>query len=109
MEGLTELPAVGNYASAATMSLHKGDRAVIIDANSVRIASRLIGQPYDGETRRKRWLVELLESLTPSTDCRKFNYALLDLGALICRPKAPKCSECPLNLECLTGQDGAHC
>ena len=100
---LEALPGVGPYAAAATLSLHANRRAVLIDSNIVRVLCRLVGAEYDGETRRKRWLRELAEAMTPPRAHRDYNYAVLDLAAVVCRPRAPKCDECPILTWCTTG------
>ena len=102
-KALEALPGVGPYAAAATLSLHANRRAVLIDSNIVRVLCRLVGSEYDGETRRKRWLRELAEAMTPPRAHRSYNYAVLDLAALVCRPRAPKCDECPILTWCRTG------
>lgn len=96
VEGLRELPGVGDYAAAAAVSLHRGRYAVVLDSNVVRLLCRLTGQPWDGETRRKRWLVDFANRLTPTARTRDFNYALLDQSMLVCRPRRPSCGECTL-------------
>ena len=101
---LEALPGVGPYAAAAILSLHANRRAVLIDSNIVRVLCRLVGAAYDGETRRKRWLCEFADALTPARAHRHYNYALLDLAALVCRPKNPKCDECPILRWCATGR-----
>jgi len=108
LEGLLRLPGIGPYAASAALSLYGNVRAAIVDANTVRIAARLVGRSYDGETRRKRWCRELLGSITPAINFRQFNYALLDLGALVCTPFDPSCSECPLNEICAVGRSAAE-
>lgn len=97
------LPGVGQYAAAATLSLHGGVPAVLIDANTVRLIARLLGKAFDGETRRKSWLRLAAARLTPREGNRDFNYALLDLAATVCRPRRPRCGECPLRQWCATG------
>jgi len=96
---LVALPGVGPYAASAFLSLHCGKRSVIIDSNVVRIYSRLLGQSYDGETRRKKWVAEFADSITPRDDFKKFNYALLDFTRVLCSPR-PRCSDCPLKEFC---------
>lgn len=98
-DSLVALPGVGPYAASAYLSLHRNTRATIIDANVVRILGRMIGQAVDGETRRKPWVAEALRVLTPMRTFRDFNYALLDLGMLVCR-RCPACHSCPLVAEC---------
>ena len=100
---LEALPGVGPYSASATLSLHANCRAVLIDSNFVRVLCRLVGAAYDGETRRKRWLRELAEAITPPRAHRAYNYAVLDLAALVCLPRRPKCAECPILKWCMTG------
>ena len=100
---LEALPGVGPYSAAATLSLHANRRAVLVDSNVVRVLSRLVGAPYDGETRRTRWFRELAETFTPPRAHRAYNYALLDLAALVCVARDPKCHECPILRWCATG------
>jgi len=101
--GLQELKGVGPYAAAAVASMHAGRRAVIIDSNVVRVLCRLIGSDYGPETRRKTWLKELADYLTPE-DARSYNYALLDLSMKVCTPRTPVCELCPVVNLCVTGR-----
>ncbi len=100
---LEDLPGVGDYIAAATLSLHMGRRAVIIDSNVVRLLARLLGCRYDGETRRQGWLRSFADTLTPPRAFRDYNYALLDLSMTICLPKQPLCDHCPIRRYCGTG------
>ncbi len=104
---LRELPGIGPYASAAWLSLHRGRRAVLVDNNVARWLARMTGRPYDGETRRKRWLLELADALTPQRDFRAYNYAVLDFTMTICTPRPPKCDACPLRADCAYGVEGS--
>jgi A/G-specific adenine glycosylase len=106
---LRELPGVGEYVAAATLSLHAGRRAVLIDSNIVRLISRLVGAPFDGDTRRKRWMRELADRLTPETDFREYGYAILDHSMSVCRPRNPLCGRCPLSDLCASvREDGGR-
>jgi len=102
---LATLPGVGQYTAAAALSLHGNIRAVLVDSNTVRVASRLVGREFDGETRRKPWIREALEALTPADRHRDFNYAMLDLAALICTVRRPACNCCPIKNQCATGSE----
>lgn len=102
LDDLQRLPGVGPYGAAATLSLHANRRAVIVDANVVRVLCRLVGMSWDAETRRKAWIWVLADRLTPEHDFRAYNYALLDLAMTICRPGKPRCSSCPLTDLCAT-------
>lgn len=99
---LRGLPGVGEYCAAALVSLHAGQRAVVIDSNIVRVLARLIGRPYDGETRRKKWLRDLAAALTPALDHTDYNYGLLDIAMTTCRAR-PQCNACPIAFACVTG------
>lgn len=104
LEGLLDLPGVGPYAAAAYLGFHGGRRGVIVDANVVRWLCRLIDRPYDGETRRKRWLIELADAVTPHRNWKEFNYAVLDFTMQVCG-KVPRCPVCPVGPDlCLTGR-----
>ena len=103
LETLQTLPGVGLYAASATLSLHANRRAVIIDSNIVRVLSRVTGKPYDGETRRKKWIWDLAQLLTPDQGFKEFNYAMLDFSMIVCRPKRPRCENCPLLSLCRYG------
>lgn len=107
-EQLLKLPGVGPYAAAAWLSFHGGGRGVIIDANVVRWICRLIDQKCDAETRRKKWLIQLADRLTPERNSGEFNYAVLDFTMEICTTR-PKCSVCPIGAElCAYGRRVLH-
>lgn len=109
LKKLRMLPGIGDYGAAAAASLHGGHRAVIIDANVVRVLCRLTGEPFDGETRRRKWLRDLAERLTPLGDSRAFNYALLDHSMTVCVPRLPRCSDCPLQTLCASASHTVAC
>lgn len=96
---LNRIPGVGAYAASSFLSLHSGIRAPIVDSNIVRLYSRYFGFESDGETRRKRWLLNIADKLTPTKEFKIYNYALLDFTRKICTPK-PHCEKCILNKYC---------
>lgn len=97
---LMQLPGVGDYVAGAYRSLHLGIRDYIIDSNVMRLYGRYFGFETDNETRRKRWFIEISESLTPKIKFKDYNYALLDYTRIICKPK-PLCAECNLSKKCM--------
>ncbi len=99
VEGLKELPGVGPYTANAWVSFHGDERGVLVDANVVRLICRLVGRDWDGETRRKKWLREMADLLTPDEKVGDFNYALLDFTMTVCTPGSPHCDRCPLGAE----------
>lgn len=99
---LRELPGVGDYVAKAVLCYAFGRREGPVDTNVVRVVTRLFGKPQNPDVaRRNKIIAELTASLVPKGDknARRFNLALLDLGALVCKPK-PLCDKCPLNSYC---------
>lgn len=103
LEELRRLVGVGPYTSAAWLSLHRGKRAVIVDANVARLLARLTGREYPRDPRHVRWVKELADRLTPRRAFRAYNYAVLDFTMIVCTPRAPRCLECPLRPDCRFG------
>jgi A/G-specific adenine glycosylase len=100
VERLRMVPGIGAYTSAAWMSLHRGHRAAIVDANVYRWLGRMFGRKYDRDPRRVRWVRELAEQLTPQRAYRAFNYAVLDFTMTVCVPREPHCGECSFSRRC---------
>lgn len=103
MGELVRLPGVGMYTAAAWLSLHRGQRATIVDANVARWLSRMTGMPYNRDPRHVRWVKELADRLTPARVFRNYNYAVLDFTMNICQPRVPRCQACPLRGVCREG------
>lgn len=98
-EELLKLPGVGEYVASAFLSLHMNKREFIIDSNIVRIYGRYFGFETDGETRRKKWFIDLSNRLTPIKKFKEYNYGLLDFTRLICN-RNPYCDNCYLKRKC---------
>src|SRR5207253_2981976 len=104
-EVLSELPGMGRYTVGAVLALAFDRPMPILEANSQRVLCRLFGRdedPRKGTARRRLW--ELAKSLLPKRRVGDFNQALMELGALVCTPAAPKCSACPLADKCVAQQ-----
>ncbi|GGD95345.1 A/G-specific adenine glycosylase [Tsuneonella deserti] len=103
--GLRELPGVGAYIAAAVAAIAFGRRAVVVDANVERVVARLfaIGEPIPGARRAIR---SSTDDVTPSGRAGDFAQAMMDLGATICTPRAPRCLLCPLAGSCRARQAG---
>ena len=104
LQELRSLPGVGMYTAGAWLSLHRGKRAVLIDANVARWLSRMTGLPYNRDPRHVRWINELANQLTPQRVFREYNYAVLDFTMGICSPRNPRCCDCPLLSDCGHGK-----
>lgn len=104
---LETLPGLGRYTCNAVLSQAFDRRLPILEANSQRVLSRLFGRtedPRQGPARR--WLWQAAEAILPQRDIGAFNQALMELGALVCTPTAPRCSACPLAACCIARQLG---
>ncbi len=100
-EDLRNLPGVGRYTSAAIASIAFGEPVAVVDGNVERVLERVDGKQRSGESVWTR-AQELLEPLAAGD----WNQAMMELGATICTPVAPLCSECPVNRWCtLPGHD----
>jgi A/G-specific adenine glycosylase len=100
-EVLRRLPGMGRYTLGAVLSQAFDHRLPIVEANSLRVLCRLFGRSDD--PRRgpaQRWLWQVAEDLLPAHRCGEFNQALMELGALVCTPSAPRCGACPLAARC---------
>ncbi len=101
-EELKILPSVGEYVAEAVRVFAFGKRGTVIDTNVVRIISRFFGLEAAGELRRNAGLMDIckmLSSCIGESEIKKLNWALLDFGALICKP-CPLCDRCPLTKMC---------
>lgn len=97
---LRMLPGVGDYVAQAVLCFGFGRRAVLMDTNTMRIVGRLYGHE---KSRRWQLRLDLHQLAGASGPDAEFNYALLDLGALVCRAGTPRCETCPLRQMCVTG------
>ena len=99
-EELTTLPGVGEYVAGAVLSIAYGKEEWIVDSNIVRLFRRYFGIKTSKEGRRDKHVVEIAKAYVSGKDPRKANLALLDFAALICLPRNPKCTLCPLSTIC---------
>ena len=99
---LRTLPGIGDYSAAAIAAIAFGRDAVVVDTNVARVIARLYGlrQPSRHEVR------DLVEAMTPADRAGDFAQAMMDLGATICRPRAPECLACPLRDDCAARASG---
>jgi len=99
-EELTSLPGVGDYVAGAVLSIAYGKKEWIVDSNIVRVFRRYFGILTSKEGRRDRHVIEMARMYSSGRNPRKANLAILDFTALICTPRQPKCSICPLSDSC---------
>jgi len=95
------LDGVGPYAAAAIGSFAFGLPYPVIDGNVYRVISRIYGiyEEIDGAEGKKK-THRIVDRIFDRTDPASFNQAIMDFGALQCKPRQPDCSSCPLHMEC---------
>jgi len=95
------LPGVGRYMAGAILSQAFDRPEPILEANSQRVLARLLAWEGDlkaGATKARLW--EAAARLVPPRGAGEFNQGLMELGALVCTPRSPRCLVCPLSAHC---------
>lgn len=99
---LLALPGIGRYTAGAILSIAFDQDAPILDANVVRVLSRVYAVTGDPKasavTQAELW--RLAEEAIPSGQASDFNQAMMELGAVVCVAAAPKCASCPVETLC---------
>ncbi len=96
-DAVRALPGIGRYTAGAILSIAFDARQPILEANTIRLFSRLLayrGQSTSTEAQRLLW--SMAEAVLPRRNVGAFNQALMELGSQVCTPKSPKCAECPV-------------
>src|SRR5438094_2973513 len=100
IEELRRLPGVGRYTAGAVMSFAHHRDAPVLDTNVARLLRQHFGVAVSARARTRQ-LWDLAATVIPRGQGYRINQALIDLGALICRSRAPRCNECPLRRSCV--------
>ncbi|MGB9689111.1 A/G-specific adenine glycosylase [Thermogutta sp.] len=101
---LMRLPGIGRYTAGAILSLAFNQSVPILEANTRRLFCRWLGSADNGTPLSDRVLWQVTEMFLAPHQARKINLALMDVGSVICLPKAPLCGQCPLKTTCQTFQ-----
>jgi A/G-specific adenine glycosylase len=101
-EELRRLPGVGDYTAAAVLAFAFGQRSVVLDVNIRRVFRRAIEgaeHPTPATTAAER---ALAESLLPRRhdSAARWSAAVMELGALVCTSRSPRCGDCPIAKDC---------
>ena len=102
-EALRELPGIGAYTAGAVASFASEKRAALVDTNVARVLHRVFAPdiaPKSGPGSKVLWAIA--ERILPRTGKQTWthNQALMELGALVCGARAPKCGGCPVSKQC---------
>ena len=105
---LRRMPGIGPYTAAAIASLAFNQNEAVVDGNVIRVLSRLFA--FGGNVKSaagRRQMQFWADHLLIKGRAADFNEAVMELGALVCLPRNPKCSECPLQSVCAASAEGA--
>ena len=107
---IEDLPGIGPYVAGAFLTFHRDRRVPFVDANIVRLLGRYFGFEWDGETRRKKWFLDLVEQFfNHSYEPEAFGYAVLDFTREVCSRSADH-EACPAVIrqrcECFAREGG---
>lgn len=103
---LRALPGIGDYTAAAIAAIAFGRRAVVVDGNVERVVARLFALA-DPLPAAKPLIRARADAITPHARPGDFAQAMMDLGAMLCTPRAPACALCPLAFACAARAQGA--
>ncbi|MGB0490152.1 MAG: A/G-specific adenine glycosylase [Candidatus Poseidoniaceae archaeon] len=111
VSGFQSLPGIGPYTAAAVASIAHDVPAAVVDGNVRRVVARQTGvhepPPADVTSLAQAWMDDAYtHGVAPSV----WNQAVMELGATVCRPRAPHCSACPVQATCIARDhpDGVH-
>ena len=101
------LPGIGRYTAGAILSIAFDQRQPILEANTMRLFSRLLayrGDPSSAPGQRLLWATA--EAVLPRRGAGQFNQALMELGSEVCLSRSPRCEACPAGLLCRANLEG---
>ena len=99
---LIQLKGIGEYTASAIASFSSNEKVAVVDGNVYRVLSRYFGihDAIDQNSGKKNFK-NVAEQLLPSVHNDQYNQAIMEFGALQCKPKRPDCSTCPLSVNCI--------
>jgi len=100
-DAVRSLPGIGRYTAGAILSIGLDQRLPILEANTIRVLSRLTAFRGDVNSvagRNRLW--QVAESILPARQCGAFNQALMELGSELCTVRSPQCGDCPVRALC---------
>jgi A/G-specific adenine glycosylase len=112
-DGVLALPGIGRYTAGAICSIAFNQSTPILDGNVIRVLTRVFGigeNPREKNANAHLWalaeqLVIHASRITHhASPCSHLNQSLMELGALICSPREPKCAACPISQQCFAFQ-----
>lgn len=107
MDQMLDLPGVGDYIASAVLSIAYGKIHAVVDGNVKRVLARVlqIEDPVNKPSSHKVYKAHASRLISPDRPA-DYNQAIMEIGALTCRPKNPICSDCPLSKWCASFLEG---
>ena len=104
---VTALPGIGRSTAGAILAQSLGQRHTILDGNVKRVLTRLHAiEGWPGKKAVEEQLWQLAEAYTPAARLADYSQAIMDLGATLCTRSKPRCTDCPVNGQCMALQQG---
>jgi A/G-specific adenine glycosylase len=97
---LLALPGIGEYTAAAVASFAYGGRHAVLDTNVRRVFARAVSAEEYPPTATSAAERRLAEALLPELGAARWGVAVMELGALVCTARAPRCADCPIATVC---------
>jgi len=100
-KGMVELKGIGDYTASLILSVCNNLTLAVVDGNVYRVLSRIFGARKTMENAEgKKYYKKLAEELLDKKNPGDYNQAMMELGALVCKPSNPLCVECPVQKKC---------
>ena len=100
-EDLKSLPGVGDYTSTAIMAIAFNEKFIPLDGNVERILKRVLFLRSDRDISKEN--IQISKNFFGLSErSNDYAQAIMELGALVCRPTSPLCSKCPISINCIS-------
>ncbi len=96
-EDILDLPGIGRSTAGAIASICFGAKTPVLDGNVRRVLRRWSGKPHADEKYMWRLAQQAIDA---SGDAARWNQAMMELGAILCTPRHPNCTACPVSYQC---------
>jgi len=106
IESIREIPGIGDYTSAAIASIVFKENTPAIDGNVIRVVSRISMIEENSTSSKVRTMIkDIVSNWMYNVNSSDLTQGLMELGALICLPRNPKCDLCPLKRDCVAREN----
>ncbi len=104
-QDLLKLKGIGGYTAAAISSFSSNEKQAVVDGNVYRVLARYFGvEEAINSPKGQKQFAQLAQELIQDQEPAIYNQAIMEFGALHCKPKSPLCNQCPVQLGCYAYQ-----